>query len=60
MTGSDDLDTHRLPGRSRRPTTHPGGPGADEAELARAEAEADEEIEAVNRLMGFLRQDDEP
>jgi len=59
VPGSDDLDTHRLPGRSHRPTTHPGGPQADEAELARVEAEADEEIEAVNRLMGFLRQEGE-
>jgi hypothetical protein len=59
VAGGDDLDTHRLPGRARRATTHPGGLGAEEAELARAEAEADEEIEAVNRLMGFLRQDDE-
>jgi hypothetical protein len=59
VAGGDDLDTHRLPGRSRLPTTHPGGLHDDEAELARAEAEADEEIEAVNRLMGFLRQDDE-
>ena len=58
MAGNDDLDTYRLSGRARRPTTHPGGPQADEAELARVEAEADEEIEAVNRLMGFLRQDE--
>ena len=57
MAGSDDLDTHRLPGRAPRPSTHPGGPQADD-ELARAEAEADEEIEAVNRLMGFLLQDE--
>jgi hypothetical protein len=58
VAGSDELDTHRLPGRARR-STHPGGPGADEVELARLEAEADEEIEAVNRLMGFLRQADD-
>jgi hypothetical protein len=54
MAETDNLDPYRLPGRARRQSghTHPG-PEADE------EIEADDEIEAVTKLMGFLRQEDE-
>jgi hypothetical protein len=57
MAGTDNLDAHRLPGRAR---CHPRHAHPDELAAAEAEAEADEEIEAVTRLMGFLRQDDRP
>jgi hypothetical protein len=52
MAGSDDRD-YRLPGRSRRHTDHstssPDEPDGDGT---------DDEIEAVTRLMGYLRSDE--
>jgi hypothetical protein len=59
MAGTDNVDAHRLPGRARRHSRHqPDGHHAPNAAAA-AEADSDQEIEAVTRLMGFLRQDDE-
>lgn len=61
MAGTENLDARRLPGRTRRHSRHPAADHAGhdgyDAAAADAEAEADQEIEAVTRLMGFLRQD---
>jgi len=62
MAGTDDVDGTRLPGRtprrrrsgSRNGNGHGRAPDADRVPEA-----ADDEIDAVNRLMGFLRDDEE-
>jgi hypothetical protein len=53
MSGTDEVDDIRLPGRVPRSGTRPRSSGPD------AEAGDDEDIETVNRLLGFLRSDDE-
>ncbi|HEX6418933.1 MAG TPA: hypothetical protein VFZ77_10570 [Acidimicrobiales bacterium] len=56
MAGSGDADDSRLAGRTPRPARR----APDEVEDA-AEDEAgpdDEEMDAVNRLLGFLRGED--
>ncbi|HKE77517.1 MAG TPA: hypothetical protein VKB57_28105 [Acidimicrobiales bacterium] len=53
MAGTDDRDDDRLPGRARR--------HADDGTRSRDEPAgdgADDEIEAVTRLMGYLRSDE--
>jgi hypothetical protein len=61
MAGTDDADPNRLAGRRHKP------PRRDEEPPHQAEAEddttADDEIDTVTKLMGFLRRDgdaDEP
>jgi hypothetical protein len=56
MSGTDEVEDIRLPGRVPRFGTHPRGTGPD-ADLA---ADEPESIETVNRLLGFLRDTDEP
>lgn len=53
MAGTDDRDADRLPGRARRRPAHSRA-SPDDAEPDAA----DDEIEAVTRLMGFLRSDE--
>ncbi len=55
MSGTDEVDDIPLPGRVPRPRTRPRSSGPD----AEALAGNDEDIETVNRLLGFLRSDDE-
>ena len=55
MSGTDEVDDIRLPGRVPRPGSGPRSNGPD----AEALAGGDEDIETVNRLLGFLRSDDE-
>jgi hypothetical protein len=65
MAESDESDDHRLAGRTRR-SSRPGPPdvrpgrrptGLDEGPGA-TEDDADDHIDAVTRLMGFLRSTD--
>jgi hypothetical protein len=59
MVGTDDADDNRLAGRMpkapRREATDQPAPVVDDE----ADVHDDQEIEAVNRLMGFLRRPDE-
>lgn len=55
MAGTDNVDAHRLPGRARRQARRHA---PDREAIDPSDAEAEDEIEAVNRLMGFLRRDD--
>jgi len=57
MSGTDEVEDIRLPGRVPRSGTRPGGTGPD-ADGLDAEPEP-EAIDAVNRLLGFLRNTDE-
>lgn len=52
MAGTDDRD-HRLPGRARRHADHSTG-SRDEPDGDGS----DDEIDAVTRLMGYLRSDE--
>jgi len=54
MAGTDDRDDDRLPGRARRHADHHRTSSRDEP----AGDGADDEIEAVTRLMGYLRSDE--
>ena len=56
MSGTDEVEDIRLPGRVPRSGTRPGPTGPD----ADALGQDDEDIETVNRLLGFLRDTDEP
>lgn len=59
MPGSDEADDNRLAGRTPRPPRRE--PNPEPAELVDDEAEDlpdDTEIEAVTKLMGFLRSDE--
>ena len=58
MSGTDEVEDIRLPGRVPRSGTRPlrTGPYPD----AIGGDEEDEDIETVNRLLGFLRDTDEP
>ncbi len=55
MAGTEDADPSRLAGRRSKPPLH------DEAGAPQVEAEddttADDEIDTVTKLMGFLRRD---
>jgi hypothetical protein len=60
MAGSDDVDDNRLAGRTprtarREPTPEPSGLADDEVDTA----PEDTDIEAVTKLMGFLRGTDD-
>ena len=61
MVESDESDDHRLAGRMPR-TPRPGPPDTRPAPAADPddppEDEADDQIDAVTRLMGFLRSAD--
>ncbi len=54
MAGTDDIDDNRLAGRTPRSPRHDV---VDEAPAVDDDADGpdDHEIDAVNRLMGFLR-----
>lgn len=59
MAGSDELDDNHLAGRTPRPPRRE--PIPEPSVLADGETEVlpdDTEIEAVTRLMGFLRSDE--
>jgi hypothetical protein len=58
MSGTDEVEDIRLPGRVPRSGTRPRSSGPD-VDALDAEPEPDE-IQAVNRLLGFLRNTDEP
>ena len=58
MSGTDEVEDIRLPGRVSRSGTGPRGTGPD-ADGLDTEPEP-EAIEAVTRLLGFLRDTDEP
>jgi len=58
MSGTDEVEDIRLPGRVPRSGTRPRSTGPD-VDALDAEPEP-EKIEAVNRLLGFLRNTDEP
>ena len=59
MSGTDEVEDIRLPERVPRSGTRPRstGPGAEDLD---AEGSEPEKIDAVNRLLGFLRDTDEP
>ena len=58
MSGTDEVEDIRLPGRVPHSGTRPRSTGPDTDALdAEPEPEA---IEAVNRLLGFLRNTDDP
>ena len=54
MSGTDEVEDIRLPGRVPRSGTGPRHTGPDAIDGD------DEDIETVNRLLGFLRDTDEP
>jgi hypothetical protein len=56
MSGTDEVEDIRLPGRVPRSGTRPRHTGPDLDALGRD----DEDIETVTRLVGFLRDTDEP
>jgi len=56
MSGTDEVEDIRLPGRVPRSGTRPRQTGPD----ADAIGGDDEDFETVNRLLGFLRDADEP
>jgi hypothetical protein len=56
MSGTDEVEDIRLPGRVPRSGTRPRHTSPDVDSLAGD----DEDIETVNRLLGFLRAGDEP
>jgi hypothetical protein len=65
MTGTGEAGQTRLPGRASRPHRRERDVGHPRHDDPRAGAderddEPDEELDAVNRLMGFLRRDGEP
>jgi hypothetical protein len=65
MTGTGEAGQTRLPGRvmRHRRERNVGHPRRDDPchdAAGDLDDEPDEELDAVNRLMGFLRQGDEP
>jgi hypothetical protein len=58
MSGTDEVEDIRLPGRVPRSGTRPPRTGPD-ADAIDGNGD-DEDIETVNRLLGFLRDTDEP
>jgi hypothetical protein len=65
MTGTGEAGQTRLPGRMTRSHRRERDTGHPRHDAPRAEAhdpdeEPDQELDAVNRLMGFLRQGSEP
>jgi len=56
MSGTDEVEDIRLPGRVPRSGTRPRPTSPDVDTLAGDE----EDVETVNRLLGFLRAGDEP
>jgi len=56
MSGTDEVEDIRLPGRVPRSGTRPRHTSPDVDALAGDE----EDVETVNRLLGFLRAGDEP
>jgi len=56
MSGTDEVEDIRLPGRVPRHATRPHGRTAPDAEVR--SGEDGEDIETVNRLLGFLRDDE--
>jgi len=56
MSGTDEVEDIRLPGRVPRSGTRPRPTSPDVDALAGDE----EDVETVNRLLGFLRAGDEP
>ena len=58
MAESDEPDDHRLAGRTPR-SVRPGPPGARPVPTSgpddEPDGDADDQIDAVTRLMGFLR-----
>jgi hypothetical protein len=57
MSGTDEVEDIRLPGRVPRSGTRPRSTGPDADAL---DDEEPEDIATVNRLLGFLRNTDEP
>jgi hypothetical protein len=57
MSGTEEVDDIRLPGRVPRSGTGPRRTGPEVDTIGREGG--DEDIETVNRLLGFLRDTDE-
>ena len=60
MSGTEEVDDIRLPGPVPRSGTRPRRTSPDVGNVGREDGDEDsEDIETVNRLLGFLRDTDE-